>query len=427
MSLPKKLITAHKLYFLPIIVCVILHSCSKNDDDNILIVNKQIYNIMQDIYLWYEYVPTVNISLFDTPYELMDALRYKTLDKWSVVITKDEYEQYFKRGEVIGHGFLLGIDYSDRIRIAFVYTFTQAYDKGIRRSWIVNKINDVTVTPDNVFVLLGKSEIGIRNEIEFIIPEGDTVSHYLTKEVVDITPVLHHEILNIEDKKIGYMVFQDFIESATTDIDETFTSFINNNIDELIIDLRYNGGGSISVASYIAGWMYGNSQSGKPFIKLIHNNMYEVLDTVINMPYNENGLDLERVFFITTSSTASASELLINGLEPYTEVYIVGSTTHGKPVGMYSYSFRDYNYTVLPVCFRFTNSNDEGDFYDGITPDSFAEDDLTEDFGDPREDCLEESLNIIKTGIPSVSIKKSTGKTRILELKKPIYNYLRAY
>ena len=426
MSLYKKIRQGYKFYLLPLIVTLFLYSCSKSDNEEVP-VNKEIYEIMQEIYLWYEYVPDVNISLFNTPYELMDVLRYKTLDKWSVVLTRDEFDQYFNKGEMIGHGFLLGLDNSNRLRIAFVYTSTQAYEKGIRRSWIVRKINDVFVTPENYISLLGKSEIGIRNKFEFITPGGEIVSHYLTKEVLEIKAVLHYEILNIEDKNTGYMVFQDFIESAIPDIDETFASFINNNLDELIIDLRYNGGGSISVATHIAGWLYGNAQSGKPLIKLLHNDKFEELDTIITMPHNEKGLNLDRVFFIGSNLTASASELLINGLEPFTEVILIGDNTHGKPVGMYTFSFTDYNYTILPVCFRFTNSNDEGDFYSGLVPDSFAEDDLTKDFGDPQEDCLEVALNYIKTGIPPVSIQKSTGKTHILNMENPVNNYLRAY
>jgi carboxyl-terminal processing protease len=414
-------------YFLAAVVFFFFNLCSKDDISDEFIVNSEIYKVMRDIYLWYEYVPDADISSFETPYELMDYLKYKPLDKWSYVMPKDEYLQYFEEGEMIGHGLLLGTDSSGRVRISFIYASTQAFEQGIRRGWIVDKINDVVITRDNLGELIGPREIGIRNKFEFINPDGKYVTLYLIKEALDITPVLYHEIITSNNKLIGYIVFQDFIDAAILEIDNVFTEFKNNNIDELIMDLRYNSGGSVSVAEYLAGWIAGNKYSDRAFVKFIHNNKYPDLDTVINVPYNENGLDLERIFFIGTNSTASASELLINGLEPYMDVILVGNNTHGKPVGMYALPFTNYNYVILPVCFKFTNGNDEGDFYDGLVPDSYSEDDITRDFGDPQEDCLEETLNIMETGTPSVSRKKSTRGGYLLETDRQINKFLRAY
>jgi carboxyl-terminal processing protease len=402
-------------------------SCSNNDITEEYIVNSEIYKMMKDIYLWYEYIPEVNIGSFETPYELIEYIRYKPLDKWSYVMTKDEYLQYFEEGEMIGHGFLLGIDSSGRIRISFLYKSTEAFEKGIRRGWIVDKVNDVVITQYNFSELIGPREIGIRNKFEFINLEGKNVIIYLIKKVLDITPVLHHEIISSNNKHIGYIVFQDFIDAAISEIDNVFTEFKSKNIDELIVDLRYNSGGNISVAEYISGWIAGNSYSNSAFVKFIHNNKHPELDTVVNIPYNESGFVLERIFFIGTNSTASASELLINGLKPYMEVILIGNNTHGKPVGMYALTFEDYNYAVLPVCFKFTNGNDAGDFYDGLVPDSYAEDDITRNFGDPGEECLEETLNIIETGIPSIHRKKVAKGTYLLETEKQKIEFLKAY
>ncbi len=414
-------------YLLTVIIFLFFHSCSKDDISDEYIVNSEIYRLMRDIYLWYEYVPDVNIGSFETPYELMDYLRYKPLDKWSYVMPKDEYLQYFEQAEMIGHGLLLGADSSGIIRVLLVYTSTDAFEQGVRRGWIVNRINDVVITPDNFSELIGPREIGIRNKFEFINQEGSNLTLYLIKEILDITPVLYHEIISGSNKIIGYLVFQDFITAAISEIDYVFTEFKNNNIDELIIDLRYNSGGSVSVAEHLAGWIAGKQNSDGAFVKFLHNNKHTELDTIINIPYNENGLDLERIFFIGTNITASASELLINGLEPYMDVILVGNNTHGKPVGMYALPFTDYNYVVLPVCFKYTNGNNEGDFYNGLVPDSYLEDDATRDFGDPQEDCLEEILNIIETGPPSASRKKSTRDTYLLEPDRKINKFLKAY
>ncbi|UCH13669.1 MAG: hypothetical protein JSV22_11240 [Bacteroidales bacterium] len=414
-------------FLLPAVLFIIFHSCSKVEINDNLIVNNEIYKIMQDIYLWYEHVPEVDVNTFESPYELMDYLKYKPLDKWSFVMPKDKYLLYFEEGEMIGHGLLLGTDSTGRVRVSFVYTSADAFEQGVRRSWIVDKINDVVVTQDNLSDLIGPSEIGIRNKFDFINTGGEPVSLYLIKESLEITPVLHYEIITSNDKLIGYVVFQDFIDAAISELENVFTEFTSNDIDEIIIDLRYNAGGSLFVAEYISGWIAGYKYSDRAFIKLIHNNKHTDLDTIINVPYKENGLDLERIFFITTNSTASASELLINGLEPFMDVILIGDNTHGKPAGMYAMPFTNYNYVVLPVCFKFTNSDDEGDFYDGLVPDSYSADDITKDFGDPDEDCLEEALNLMETGVPYISRKKSTGRVYILEPEMQLNKFLKAY
>jgi carboxyl-terminal processing protease len=416
-----------KSLLMPFAFIILIQACTKVDINDSYLVNREIYNLMQDLYLWYEYLPDVDVGSFDNPYELMDYLRHDPPDQWSVVLPKEEYNRYFEEGEMIGHGILLGEDSTGRIRICFVYRSTQAFEEGVRRSWIVDSINDVAVTRDNFSELIGPKEIGIRNKFTFINADGEPVTLYLVKELLDITPVLYYDIIHANNKLFGYMVFQDFIETAISEIDDAFTEFKNNSIDELIIDLRYNSGGSLSVAEYLAGWIAGSSNSDKAFIKLLYNNKHHELDTVVNVPFKENGLYLERIFFIGTNSTASASELLINGLSPFMGVSLIGDNTYGKPVGMLAIPFINYDYVVLPVCFRFTNANDEGDFYDGLVPDSYSDDDITRDFGDPEEDCLEETLNYMETGIPSALHLKSTGRTNLLEPVRPINKFLKAY
>jgi carboxyl-terminal processing protease len=416
-----------KILLVPAVMVIFFQACSKEDINETLLVNNEIYKVMKSLYLWYEYLPDADPGNFDDPYEFMEYLRYKPLDRWSLVMDKEEYNQYFEEGEMIGHGMLLGEDSTGRIRICFVYRSTQAFEEGVRRSWIVEAINDVAVTRDNFSELIGPKEAGIKNKFSFINTDGEPVTLNLTKEILDITPVLHQEILNVNNKLIGYMVFQDFIDAALPEIEDAFTEFRNSNIDELIIDLRYNGGGSLSVAEYIASWIAGTSSSDKAFIKLLYNNKHPELDTIVNVPYKENGFDLERIFFIGTNSTASASELLINGLDPLLDVSLIGDNTYGKPVGMLALPFINYDYVVLPVCFRFTNANDEGDFYDGLVPDSYADDDLTKDFGDPEEDCLEATLNYIETGTPSVFHLKTTGREYILLDRSPLSQFLKAY
>jgi hypothetical protein len=223
------------------------------------------------------------------------------------------------------------------------------------------------------------------------------------------------------------MVFQDFIETANAELDEAFNAFISTGIDEMIIDLRYNGGGSVDVAEHLAGWLIGKDFAGQPFLYYEHNNLLRSIDTTYNVPINTNGLSLSRIFFIGTDNTASASELIINGVKPFIGSILAGSSTHGKPVGMYAIEVSDY--VALPVSFKYSNKDHEGDFYDGLVPMLSAKDDLTKDFGDPEEASLKAILDYIETGL--IPVKSSTKSTdfnhQLIGPKGPLDQYLRAF
>lgn len=422
----------NKILLLLLLITMTITSCKKDDsgDPAIKAVNEGIYSLMKEVYLWNDHLPaSIDPSAYATPNDLMDALRYSVYDRWSTVLTKTEYNQYFVQGEMIGHGFMLGLDASSKIRIAFVYRNTQAYNLGVRRGWIITKINGTDATPSNAFDLLGPATTGRLNTITFIKSDGTTADITLTKSVIAITPVLHYEVINQGNSHIGYMVFQDFIDTAKVELDEAFNSFTAAGINEMIVDLRYNGGGSVDVAEYLAGWLIGKNHGNQPFVIFRHNANMANLDTTLNLPGNANGLALDRIFFIGTRNTASASELIINGVKPYVNSDITaGDTTHGKPVGMYAFPFTNYDYVVLPVSFKYTNANDEGDFYQGIAPNLLAPDDLTRDFGDPQEESLKAILDYINTGsVQLKSTRQGMEKIRIIGPDKGVRQYLKAY
>jgi len=354
-------------------------------------------------------------------------LRYLPYDRWSSVISKTEYEQYFEEGKMIGHGFLLSWDGAN-IRVAFVYRSTQAYASGVRRSWIIKKVNGTAVTSANAFDLLGPLEAGVQNTIEFLNKEGQTVTLTLTKEEINITPVLDYQVVSHGDKKIGYLVFQDFIDAANPELDAAFSSFVNAGIDEMVLDMRYNGGGSVDVAEYLASWLIGKDFGGQPLVNFRHNDKYASWDTTINLTSKPGGLSLNRLFFIGTSSTASASELIINGASPYLTTVLAGEATHGKPVGMYAFPFTRFEYVVLPICFKGTNADEEGDFFDGLVPELNASDDLSKDFGDPEEDCLAAILSYIDgEATPLKRAGAAYYESKLIERDAPIGEFLKAY
>ncbi|HEX2393719.1 MAG TPA: S41 family peptidase [Bacteroidales bacterium] len=415
------------------LVTGLLLSCRNDDNknDHIEKVNADILELMREVYLWYSYLPAnIDPSDYSNPVDFMEALRYPQFDRWSTVLTEEEFNMYFEAGEMIGHGIMPGLDASDNIRVVFVYPGTEAAEKGVKRGWIIQKANGTNLTASNFYSQMGEDEVGVTNNLTFLDNDGQPVSLSLTKEILEINPVLHSEVIEQGVDKIGYLVFQDFIDAANAELDAAFNNFVTAGINELIVDMRYNGGGSSDVALHLAGWLIGKDFGGEPFIYYEHNDILNKdpynLDTMYTVPVKSNGLSLSRIFFIGTDNTASASELIINGVDPFIEAILAGSSTHGKPVGMYAIPIEEY--VTLPVTFKYTNKNHAGDFYNGIQPTIPANDDITRDFGDREEASLKAVLDYIETGVLTSESTKSTAfRTKYIERREPIGQFLKAF
>jgi C-terminal processing protease CtpA/Prc len=210
-------------------------------------------------------------------------------------------------------------------------------------------------------------------------------------------PVFYHDILEQDGRRVGYLVFNDFLQQAIDDLDAVFAGFREAGIDELVLDLRYNSGGTPEVAVRLAGWIAGDAVDGNDVMaEMIHDESYAEADRTIFFDPIDQAPSLDRVAIITSPRTASASEMLINGLAPFMEVILVGETTYGKPVGMYVYDLCDK--VFLPVTFQMVNALGEGAFFDGIPPDCPAVDDLDHALGDPEEASLSAALYYLVNG-----------------------------
>ncbi len=411
-----------------ILLIPFIATCNK-DDNHIEYINNQLYDLMRDWYFWYDEmpVPQPDPANYNDPQDYMDAITYAEVDKWSYIVTQEENQQYFEEGKSIGHGFSLGLDDANQIRIIFVYPGTEAAIKGVERGWILSKINGVTAPPNNsVFEMMGNNAVGVSNTYTFLDHEGLTKVVTLTKENYSIVPVLHSEVITLGSDKIGYMVFQDFINPATGGLDETLQSFVNAGINELVIDLRYNGGGMVSICQQFAGWLVGKTHANEVLVSFEFNNKHSSENVTLKVPSKTNGLDLDRVFFIGTQNTASASEMLINGLKPFvSDVILAGSNTHGKPVGMNGFQIDEY--IAYPITFSYYNKNHEGDFFGGLVPDIAATDDFKHDFGDLNEPMLKSVLDYIDSGSALTPEAHISGKDgRMLNPNRPMSIFLKA-
>jgi carboxyl-terminal processing protease len=399
------------LFILFLSATVLFSSCRKDEEEEDLLIveeNEDFYRLMKDWYFWYDEIPNLNPSSFPSPYELLEAMRRLPLDRWSYITSRQEFESWYRESKFIGYGFGSGWDQNARLRITFIYSSTDLYEAGVRRGWLIERINGTPVRPGaNINQMLGANQVGVSNTFVFIDPEGAEIEVTAAKQEVIMNSVLHREVIESGGRKIGYMVFQNFTTPSFDELDETFEFFHSAGIDDLVLDLRYNGGGQTNVANYLASLIGGNGVNGKPFAKYIYNDKKksENRTDLFNAPANSLGLG--RVFTIATRRTASASEMVINGLRPFVDVYVIGDNTYGKPMGMNAWFWGDL-YAFVPVTFKIANADDFGDYFEGLPADAFAADDITRAFGDPLEASLQEALHFIETGVSSMQPKKKS-------------------
>ncbi len=400
-----------KLLLLFYVILIGLLSCKKDEpesppdnDTTAKQARDVLYTIMNDNYYWYDLMPSVNKENYNDPYELLEAMRYKPLDRWSIVV---DYEEFMAEmgGEFVGHGIRIGVDDSDKARIAMIYKESPLYKEGVRRGWIVKSVNGTDIAPlilsrnytayNNV---MGESKAGITNVFVFQLPNGSEKTISSTKTVFTYNSVIYYDTLHLSSGITGHIVFDSFISTSIDSLTKAFKFFKENGVKDLVLDLRYNSGGYLNVAVALASFIAGNTVSTSDvFVKLEFNKKKtneNVSYTFKNTPYPMN---LTRLAVISTRTTASASELVINGLRPYMNVVSLGDTTYGKPVGMGGWDFLK-KYIFYPVTFKNVNKNNEGDYFDGLPPDALISDDITHDFNDRNELCLKEAIHFFETG-----------------------------
>jgi carboxyl-terminal processing protease len=380
-------------------------------------VNNGIKELMKEWYLWNDQVPSIDVSKYSDPEAALNALTYKPTDKWSFMMDTVEFKKYFEEGKVSGFGTGLQLDENNNLRVTFVYQNSPAAQKGITRGYKISKLNGT-----NVSTLLSNNSINSaldNNTInfQFVDLSGNTKDISLTKQELNINTVLHKSVETVGNIKVGYLVFESFIETSNAELDEAFAYFKSEGVTELVLDLRYNGGGSLEVSNHLASLIGAGKTSGKKYVELTYNKDKQAENQAFTYESPANALQLDRVFVIATKSSASASEALIVGLKPYLPVFVIGDDTHGKPVGMNIFTIGKY--AVAPITFKVVNSVGEGDYFSGIKANSYTSDNLNYDFGDERENSLKQALYYIQNGSfdNSIARTKASMPTQRLELK----------
>lgn len=381
------------------LAAMLLAACGRDDTKPVKTrnrINEALMECLDNYYYWVEHMPSVDPNDYADPYELMEAVRYRPIDKWSYITTRTELEAYYSGASYAGFGYASGFDADGNYIISYVYPKAPMHAQhGIDRGWRILAIDGQKPTPDNVNTLLGPREVGVSCRFTMLRPKGDTVDYTLTKTMVETTSILKDTVLNIDGSKVGYFALSEFIEPTEQELIDLFLQFKAAGITDLVVDLRYNGGGLVNVSNTLGNLIAGIHAHGKVFCTFYHNAKNRSNDTSLlfrNM--RDSSLSMGRVAFITSSGSASSSELLINALTPFIEVHCVGQRTHGKPVGMYTFTFNNpaIDWAFVPICFSSRNADGYGDFFDGLPVEREANDDVYHAFGEPQEECMAAAL-----------------------------------
>lgn len=348
---------------------------------------------------------------------------------------------------------LYGSESNYIIYVTAVYDNSPAQKAGFKRGDIVTKINNVSygsnysseVGPLNT--ALGASSVklkGIKND-------GTTSFDVsLNKAVFKSSPIYNASVFTADTKKIGYLAYARFSNSdnSIAKLDSVFDVFSTKGVTDLIIDLRYNGGGYVNTAEHLINLIAPSSVTGTMFSEYYNSTMQNGNATIMkNQPlldgngkirYGNNGQmltyadvnytisgntsyfskkgtlnNVQDIVFLVSGNTASASELVINSLKPHMTVKLVGKTTYGKPIGFFPITLEN-KYDVYFSMFETKNSAGQGGYYAGMTPDvidyEVPDGTVMYDFGDIRDNYISKALNILASGSTvTTSYKPSKG------------------
>ena len=426
-------------YSLLVIFASIFVSCS--DDNNVLPRsgnNKSAYEIidktMQEWYLWNENLPDISSTNYSSANDYFDDL-LATNDRWSYIANLDDLLAYFENGTYTGYGLGFKFDSDNFLRVKLIFKDSPLYDEGIRRGWKLIQINEFEIPAESnnadenrILDELDKST----SEFVFENEDGEQKTISASQKELDQNTVLKYEVYPYQGIQVAYLAFDSFLGKSEEELNEAFTYFKEQNATELVLDIRYNGGGSTYISNQLASLITGNAFQNEIYSKTFHNDLQkEEYDRSEVFFEQSSAYAFNRVFVITTSSTASASEMVINGLEPYMgeeKVILIGSKTHGKPVGMYVFEEEALNLAIVPISFSITNKDDEGGYFEGIPVDLEISDDLSHDFGDINESNFKAALDYIIDGnFPVVTAAKALSTTEREFKKKGLEELIDAF
>ncbi len=429
------------LLLIAILFGAFIFQACEDQDDNEVPVSDFVWKGLNLWYLWKDNVPNLADNRFSnqaelnsflqssgSPETLFKSLLYKptgpdAVDKWSVIFPDYRALQNALNGVSTSNGIEYGLRYIDGSNtdiygyVRYVLPNTDAADKGVQRGQIFYAVNNTPLTVSNYTSLLSNSTYTL-NFADFVdgvpVPNGQSIS--LTKAPYSENPVYYTNTYTVDGHTFGYLMYNGFYSGYNQDLNTAFGQLKGQNVTDLVLDLRYNGGGSVRTATYLASMITGQF-NGQLFAQQQFNSKIqsyyqgrpdltqEIFTNQIANGPAINSLNLNKVYILTSQSSASASELLINCLEPYINVVVIGDKTVGKNVASITlYDSPDFrerdlesNYAMQPIVSRTLNKNGFGDYSAGIVPDYILEENMANlgQIGSTTEPLFARAISLI--------------------------------
>ncbi|MFB5944322.1 S41 family peptidase [Albibacterium profundi] len=418
-----------------------LSSCSKTETPRVLPkpvrentkearLKELVYTNTYDMYLWQDQLPTSfptedyrraeDVLEALTEYS-RDPVTHVKLDRFSFLDRSGTVEREISEGRKGSFGFDVRYQNETDLYVKMVYPGSPAAEAGMERGFQVLAINGNSELANslhepNDYQFLFDALDAESIELRLKKPDNTELSVTLQRKEFQIQPVFFSDIYTVGNKNVGYFVLESFVSTKDdlgrdtelmNKLNEIFNLFQANQVEEVIVDLRYNGGGAVITAEDLSNFLAPTSVSENALMY-----SYGINETLRKedeerdendrffspVHFNKtNTLNPTKVYFLITEGTASASELLINNLKPYTDVKLIGEgVTYGKPVGFYAVSIM--NNDLYAVSFKTINADGETDYYEGMPVDKDVTEDLRWNWGDVNDPLLREALHYAESG-----------------------------
>jgi C-terminal processing protease CtpA/Prc len=388
---------------------------------------------MRAWYFWNDLLPAqVDTSQFATPEDLLAFLTTfspditpddgidNPVDRFSFINTAAADQAFFGEGKFEGFGFSSRFVAENDLRLSRVFFDSPANLAGLERGQQIIALNGRTIA--EIEANEGVNAVFDLSPLEFTMREidGTEFTVEITQDIVTIDPVPQSRIIvdpNGVRTPVGYMELATFISTADAEMDTVFANFRAQGVNDVILDLRYNGGGLVSTSELLGDFLGGDVAENLAYSKTVFNELRAAANNRTEFfERRGNSMSLVRLVVIASRSTASASELVINGMDPHVEVIIVGDDTFGKPVGQVGLEFCEQ--ILRPTAFQTLNANDFGDYFFGLPVDCAAPDDLDVAVGADNDPNIEAALAYLDTGgCPAEAVPGGQLK---LEAKQPV-------
>ncbi len=375
-----------------------------------------VLDTMRDVYFWNDLLPTsVNLDAYVTPEALLaDLISVQPLDNFSYIDSFAADAQFFSAGQYEGFGFSTTFVAQDELRFVSVFSSSPAGDAGFSRGQQIVMLDGRTIS--DIESNEGVSTVFDSDTVEFTIRRPDSSQFVVNvdKGLVTIDPLPQWRIINMPGgTSVGYLELATFISTADVGFVTIFDAFANAGVTDVILDLRYNGGGLVSTTELLGDFLAGFANESQVFSRTLFNANNAVSNRSAFLRALANSPNLSRLVVIASGQTASASELITNSMFPYLDVSIVGGSTFGKPVGQLGLQFCDK--ILRATAFETRNANDEGGYFGGLPVDCAVQDNLLIPVGDDTDPNIEAAMYLLQNGSCPIAATTEAQKAELAD------------